>query len=164
MKRSGNDQKIRPRHKRHLDARMKSKYDLALVPHVPARFAHQRLIESLRLSKPMKVIVPQPTIVIMNDVVPSILSYCDGPTLAKAACVCREWNTLCNQDHLWENLCRQKFGVSATELKPAPDPIKDLYILSHKQLRSICTLTHQSLSGIRSIPNVIPMSSFSQVV
>jgi hypothetical protein len=107
---------------------------------------------------------PSPSIIIMNDVIPSILSYCDATTLAKAACVCREWHTLCNNDDLWENLCRQQFGVSALELKPAPDPVKELYILSHKQLRSICTLTNQSLSGIRSIPNVIPMSSFSQLI
>jgi hypothetical protein len=97
----------------------------------------------------------------MNDVIPNILSYCDGKTLARAACVCRDWNSYAEDNKLWEQLCRAKFGVSASQIKPSPDPVKLLYILSHRQLRNICTLQHQSL-GIRSVPNVIPISSFPQ--
>ena len=82
-------------------------------------------------------------ILILNDVIPNILSYCDGATLARAACVCHDWHDLCNRNELWENLCRQTFGVSADQLTPSPDPVKELYILSHKHLRAICaTLAH----------------------
>mmetsp|Transcript_40589 Transcript_40589/g.98026 ORF Transcript_40589/g.98026 Transcript_40589/m.98026 type:complete len:168 (-) Transcript_40589:243-746(-) len=144
-----------------------SSYELALVPrdhiHIPLTH-HQLIMANLRLISDLSSIHQKsepPTFFVLNDVIPNILSFCDGSTLARAACVCREWRDLCNRNELWENLCRQTFGVSAQQLTPSPDPVKELYVLSHLQLRAICSslANPSSIGGIRSVPNVIPMSS-----
>mmetsp|Transcript_8779 Transcript_8779/g.26273 ORF Transcript_8779/g.26273 Transcript_8779/m.26273 type:complete len:175 (-) Transcript_8779:200-724(-) len=99
---------------------------------------------------------------IVGDIVPTILSYCDATTLSRASCVCVEWRRISQCNDLWENLCRERFGVSANEIRPKPDPTKLLYILAHRRLREVCrmnvnpftgrvTTTH---SGMRSLPTI----------
>lgn len=125
--------------------------------HIP--LSHHQIMANLRLISKLSN-KSKEHIYILNDVIPNILSFCDGSTLARAACVCKEWRDLCNRNELWENLCRQTFGVSAEELTPSPDPVKELYILSHLQLRYLCSsLTKKSMGGIRAVPNFIPMAS-----
>jgi len=72
------------------------------------------------------------------DIASLIMSFCDAKTVSRAACVCREWHQLSHCKQLWEQLCRAVFGVSAAELKPKPDPTKNLYILSHQRFRTVC--------------------------
>lgn len=137
-------------------------HQLALIPYVSAaRFTHHFLLESFGRQKENIMA----NVIISNDVIPNILSYCDAPTLAKCACVCREWRYFCASDELWENLCRTKFGVSATQMKPSPDPVKILYIVSHQRMRQIvCSFnSHASLKSLQSIPSVIPMSRSSML-
>jgi len=94
------------------------------------------------------------------DVVPIILSYCDAHTLARASAVSREWRRLALRNELWENLCRQTFGVSAREMNPRPDPVKQLYILSHRHLKDICRMEMRStFRSLQSLPT-IPISTF----
>jgi hypothetical protein len=72
---------------------------------------------------------------IITDVVPDILSFCDARTLSRASCVCRSWSIMANSNDLWTELCKEIFGVSPSELNPAPDPTRMLYVMSHLKLR-----------------------------
>lgn len=97
------------------------------------------------------------------DIVPTILSYCDARTVSRASCVCREWHAISLNNDLWENLCRNKFGVSAKEIKPSPDPTKLLYIMTHRRLQEVCRASVRSsnpfLRGRRGLPS-IPVTAF----
>ncbi|KAL3930392.1 MAG: hypothetical protein SGBAC_011784 [Bacillariaceae sp.] len=167
--------RIRNNDQQPKDNDTKSSYELALVPrdniHIP--MTHHQLMANLRFISDLSSSIHSQTsssfeqqqqqqpILILNDVIPNILSFCDGSTLARAACVCTEWRDLCNRNELWENLCRQTFGVSPEALTPSPDPVKKLYVLSHMHLRAICCSLAKPSGGmgIRAVPNVIPMSS-----
>ena len=80
-------------------------------------------------------------------IVPNILSYCDAITLSRASCTCREWHAIAQCDDMWENLCRNMFGVSAACLTPKPDPTKLLYILTHRSLREACRSNINPFTG-----------------
>ena len=73
----------------------------------------------------------------MADVVPGVLAYCDAVTLSRAACVSRAWRGWAHCDDLWTRLCVATFGVAPSELKPAPDPTRLLYVMSHLKLRCL---------------------------
>jgi len=75
---------------------------------------------------------------LVHDIVPTILSYCDALTLARASGVCRQWRTLASSNAYWERLCRAKFGVCPDQIRPRPDPAKLLYVLTHRSLREAC--------------------------
>jgi len=82
---------------------------------------------------------------IITDIVPTIFSYCDAASLSRAAVVCREWNHFSRCNQLWENLCQHVFGLSPSEFKPTPDPVKVLYILNHNQRKNVW---RETVSGI----------------
>jgi hypothetical protein len=89
------------------------------------------------------------TLVLLHeDVIPQILSYCDAITLSRASCVCKSWYKLANADDLWTTLCKEVFGILPIELRPPPDPTRILYILSYLKLRE--TLSFGSGGGGRS--------------
>jgi hypothetical protein len=89
------------------------------------------------------------TLVLLHeDVIPQILSYCDAITLSRASCVCKSWYKLANADDLWTTLCKEVFGILPIELRPPPDPTRLLYILSYLKLRE--TLSFGSSGGGRS--------------
>mmetsp|Transcript_7665 Transcript_7665/g.10929 ORF Transcript_7665/g.10929 Transcript_7665/m.10929 type:complete len:180 (-) Transcript_7665:223-762(-) len=149
-------------------------YEGALIPYVPV---HAQLFQFLSLQNKNKhrstfhtnldtteVKEEEPFPHLVVDIVPTILSYCDGPTVARASCVCREWYQFSQCNTLWENLCKQRFGVSASEIKPSPDPVKRLYIMTYRQFKEACRQNvHVSnvFTGrsIRSLPT-IPVTSF----
>lgn len=104
-----------------------------------------------------------PSFPIHSDLLPIIFSYCDAVTLSRSGCVCKEWQAMAMENALWESLCRHSFGVSAKALKPSPDPVEELYVVSHQQLRTICRISHSALSNggsFLSYPTSIPMASF----
>ncbi|CAJ1932475.1 unnamed protein product [Cylindrotheca closterium] len=146
-----------------------SSYELALVPrdHIHIPLTHHQIMANLRLISELSSVnkSSEPTPIFrLNDVIPNILSFCDGSTLARAACVCTEWRDLCNRNELWENLCRQTFGVSAQQLTPSPDPVKELYVLSHLHLRATWSSALQSSMPIRAVPNVIPLGNMMMMM
>jgi len=80
-------------------------------------------------------------------IVPNILSYCDAITLSRASSTCRGWHAIAQRDDMWENLCRNKFGVSAECVRPKPDPTKLLYILTHRSLQEACRSNINPFTG-----------------
>ena len=86
-----------------------------------------------------------PTLV--SCIIPNILSYCDAITLSRASSTCREWHAIAQCDDMWENLCRNKFGVSAECVRPKPDPTKLLYILTHRSLQEACRSNINPFTG-----------------
>ena len=72
-----------------------------------------------------------------NEMIWNILQFVDAQTLSRASCVCRDWHDFATRNDLWETLCRDQFGVSASQLKPPPDPTKSLYIMTHIQFKDI---------------------------
>jgi hypothetical protein len=59
----------------------------------------------------------------------------DAITLSRASITCKSWNTLANCNELWNELCKDKFGVMASELNPPPDPTRTLYVMSHLRMK-----------------------------
>mmetsp|Transcript_7908 Transcript_7908/g.16736 ORF Transcript_7908/g.16736 Transcript_7908/m.16736 type:complete len:175 (-) Transcript_7908:163-687(-) len=123
----------------------------ALVVYVPPRPITRPLNESWRHRNGSKegrkrLLVsptPAPVISILTpqlppDVFPIVLSFCDAPSLCRASLCCREFQSLCLSDALWENLCRTRFGVCPDQLRPRPDPAKMLYALTHRKFREVC--------------------------
>lgn len=110
-------------------------------------------------------IKPQPFLI--GDIIPNILSYCDAQTLSRASCVCHEWRSIALSNELWENLCKQRFNISADQIKPRPDPTKLLYIWTYERFREACRGQldpRDAFTGLRgglesSLPT-IPMSAF----
>lgn len=73
-----------------------------------------------------------------DSLLPDILSYCDAVTLCQVvALVNTTWYYASKADALWEGLCRQQFGLSATQIKPRPRPVKKLYQKAHVSLQAI---------------------------
>lgn len=131
------------------------------VPYHPFRLT-EFLASSLKIQELEEETLP--SIELSSDIVPIILSYCDAESLSRTACVSREWHRLSLCNDLWENLCRETFGVSAFEIKPHPDPIKQLYILSHKHLKFLMTVrsSHPAVAfgGLRrNLHTSIPLSA-----
>jgi|Transcript_852 hypothetical protein len=140
----------------------------ALIPYVPRNASVFRMLSPQTQKHKHNVVAanlntrsekePLPHLIV--DIIPTILSYCDGPTVARASCVCREWHQFSQCNELWENLCKHRFGVSASEIKPSPDPVKRLYIMSHRQLKEACrqntrvsnVFTGRTLGPLRAIP------------
>jgi hypothetical protein len=67
---------------------------------------------------------------------------------------CRSWNTLANSNELWNELCKDKFGILASELTPPPDPTRVLYVMSHLRMKeafygasTVRTQRMQTISG-----------------
>lgn len=51
-----------------------------------------------------------------NELIDKILSYLDGPSLARSVCVCRTWRGLHEQNHynsLWKHICLTDFAPEA---------------------------------------------------
>ena len=71
---------------------------------------------------------------VCSDAVTVILSFCSAPTLTVCSAVSRLWRKLAVSDELWGNLCRKEFGVCPDAMKPSPDPVKKLFIMTHKSL------------------------------
>lgn len=44
---------------------------------------------------------------------------------------------MANDDELWNNLCKTKFGVEADEMRPKPDPVRMLYVLQVRRMRDV---------------------------
>jgi len=86
-------------------------------------------------------------VLLQEDVIPQILSYCDAITLSRASCVCRSWHILANADDLWTGLCKEVFGILPYELRPPPDPTRVLYILSYLKLRETLSFGRGSGGG-----------------
>eukprot|EP00984_Skeletonema_dohrnii_P030904 scaffold22777_cov86-Skeletonema_dohrnii-CCMP3373.AAC.6 len=59
----------------------------------------------------------------------------DAITLSRASSTCRSWNRLANSNELWNELCKEKFGILASELTPPPDPTRVLYVMSHLRMK-----------------------------
>lgn len=78
---------------------------------------------------------PSPPPALLSDIIPHILSYMDAITLSRASSTCRSWNTLANSNELWNELCKEKFGILASELTPPPDPTRVLYVMSHLRMK-----------------------------
>ena len=96
-------------------------------------------------------------VLLQEDVIPQILSYCDAITLSRASCVCRSWHILANADDLWTGLCKEVFGILPYELRPPPDPTRVLYILSYLKLRETLSFGRGGgMSSRRSSINGIP--------
>mmetsp|Transcript_8140 Transcript_8140/g.17321 ORF Transcript_8140/g.17321 Transcript_8140/m.17321 type:complete len:201 (-) Transcript_8140:320-922(-) len=110
-------------------------YDL--VPYVPRpRHAPLPTHRKLRhLLPPSDHDRDHPSHLLPEDTVPHILSYCDARTLSRASCVSRSWRSMANADELWNELCKETFGVAASELRPPPDPTRLLYVWSYERLR-----------------------------
>ena len=84
---------------------------------------------------------------LISDVVPHILQFCDAKTLSRCACVSRSWRTLANNNELWSELCKVRFGVLPTQLVPPPDPTRILYMMSHISLRETLSLGSNNARG-----------------
>eukprot|EP00984_Skeletonema_dohrnii_P030902 scaffold22777_cov86-Skeletonema_dohrnii-CCMP3373.AAC.4 len=113
----------------HLQRRTKTETTLALVPYVP----RPQLIWSLHnKQRPPSCSHDEPALV--SDIVPHILSYMDAITLSRASSTCRSWNRLANSNELWNELCKEKFGILASELTPPPDPTS-VYVMSHLRMK-----------------------------
>ncbi len=120
---------------------------LALVPYIPRATSTSSSLHSKQqptapllllpppssCSHPNEPASPSPTI--LSDIIPHILSYMDAITLSRASSTCRSWNTLANSNELWNELCKEKFGILASELTPPPDPTRVLYVMSHLRMR-----------------------------
>mmetsp|Transcript_13888 Transcript_13888/g.20958 ORF Transcript_13888/g.20958 Transcript_13888/m.20958 type:complete len:182 (-) Transcript_13888:155-700(-) len=110
---------------------------LALVPYVP----RPQLIWSLHhKQRPTPLLLLPPSCshdepALVSDIVPHILSYMDAITLSRASSTCRSWNRLANSNELWNELCKEKFGILASELTPPPDPTRVLYVMSHLRMK-----------------------------
>ncbi|KAL3761761.1 hypothetical protein ACHAWU_001277 [Discostella pseudostelligera] len=81
------------------------------------------------------------------DIIPIILAYCDATTLSRACCVCHSWSIMANANELWTELCKEVFGVTPHELIPSPDPTRVLYVLSHRKLREVLSLSRRGVVG-----------------
>mmetsp|Transcript_13981 Transcript_13981/g.19855 ORF Transcript_13981/g.19855 Transcript_13981/m.19855 type:complete len:182 (+) Transcript_13981:273-818(+) len=113
---------------------------LALVPYVP----QPPILWSLyNKQRPTRLLLLPPSSscshhdepALVSDIVPHILSYMDAITLSRASSTCRSWNTLANSNELWNELCKEKFGILASELTPPPDPTRVLYVMSHLRMK-----------------------------
>ncbi|KAL7493596.1 hypothetical protein ACHAWT_002541 [Skeletonema menzelii] len=109
---------------------------LALVPYVPRSISSS--FHCKQRSTPLLLLPPssshnKPALV--SDIIPHILSYMDAITLSRASSTCRSWNTLANSNELWNELCKEKFGILASELTPPPDPTRVLYVMSHLRMK-----------------------------
>mmetsp|Transcript_15054 Transcript_15054/g.27350 ORF Transcript_15054/g.27350 Transcript_15054/m.27350 type:complete len:191 (+) Transcript_15054:130-702(+) len=124
---------------------------LAVAPSVPRPISSSMNRRKLLLALPPSTNIPAafnemhqskvnlPSMMI-SDVVPQILSFCDARTLSRASCVCRSWSIMANANELWTQLCKEIFGVSPSQLKPSPDPTRILYVMSHLKLRETLCL------------------------
>lgn len=95
---------------------------------------------------------------ILSDVIPHILSYMDAMTLSRASSTCRSWNTLANSNELWNDLCKEKFGVLASELTPPPDPTRVLYVMSHLRMKEAfygAAATPRRRENVQTISGVV---------
>ena len=92
-----------------------------------------------------------------NEMIWNILYFVDAQTLSRASCVCRDWHNFATRNDLWETLCRNQFGVSASELKPPPDPTKSLYIMTHVQFKDMFRSTTTTSSSTKK--SLLPSTS-----
>ena len=130
---------------------------LALVPYVPRPPISWSFHCKQRPTRPLLLLPPScsndnPALV--SDIVPHILSYMDAITLSRASSTCHSWNTLANSNELWNELCKDKFGILASELSPPPDPTRMLYVMSHLRMKeafygasTVRTQRMQTISG-----------------
>mmetsp|Transcript_20921 Transcript_20921/g.45297 ORF Transcript_20921/g.45297 Transcript_20921/m.45297 type:complete len:161 (-) Transcript_20921:135-617(-) len=93
-----------------------------------------------------------------TDIIPLILSYCDAPTLSRASIVSHSFYHMATCNNLWNELCRDEFGVDSYELRPRPDPTRLLYVMSWRRLREMMMCVSGS-GGSRGV-RVIPASNF----
>lgn len=54
---------------------------------------------------------------------------------------------MANANELWTELCKEVFGVTPHELIPSPDPTRVLYVLSHRKLREVLSLSRRGVVG-----------------
>lgn len=74
---------------------------------------------------------------LIHDIIPTILQYCDAPTLSRFSSTCTLFRSMANNNDLWNRLCLEKFGVVAEELRPKPDPVRMLYVLQVRRMRDV---------------------------
>jgi hypothetical protein len=82
----------------------------------------------------------------------------DAMTLSRASSTCRSWNTLANSNELWNDLCKEKFGVLASELTPPPDPTRVLYVMSHLRMKEAfygAAATPRRRENVQTISGVV---------
>ena len=117
---------------------------LALVPYIACRppIPLQALFSKEHRSTPLLLLPPSITQhddnnepALVSDIIPHILSFMDAITLSRASSTCRSWNTLANSNDLWNELCKDKFGILASELRPPPDPTRVLYVMSYLRMK-----------------------------
>ncbi|KAJ8599079.1 hypothetical protein CTAYLR_007615 [Chrysophaeum taylorii] len=72
---------------------------------------------------------------LIEDTVPTLLSYMDSATLLTAAAVCQDWRNLATRDDLWDRILKLEFSIQADSLNPAPRPLKRLWIQMRRTFR-----------------------------
>jgi hypothetical protein len=51
-----------------------------------------------------------------DETVRKVMEYMNDSDLRKSSLVCRRWNALSCEDHLWSSLLKSRFGVSASSI------------------------------------------------
>ena len=80
---------------------------------------------------------------------------------------------MANANELWNELCKDTFGVMASELRPPPDPTRMLYVWSHRRLKetfyqaAAAAASRRGVGGMGGLMGsglpVIPASNFRQL-
>lgn len=72
-----------------------------------------------------------------KETIKHIFHYLDANSLCSSEQVCSFWRDASKDDTYWVDLCRAHFGLCPSSLKPPPDPVKVLYMLTSSTFAGI---------------------------
>lgn len=74
---------------------------------------------------------------LVEDTVPTMVSFMDSSSLLAAAVVCHGWRKIASRDDFWTTILRVEFAIEVDSLEPAPKPLKRLWIQMRRTFRSL---------------------------
>ena len=74
---------------------------------------------------------------LLEDNVPTLVSYFDSASLLAAGVVSRHWHSIATADQFWRVIVREDYSLDPACIDPPPRPVKALWLKMRRAFRSL---------------------------